>query len=203
MHTNTILNLISQISKDEEILWAGAPHKDALILESIFNKTLIPAGIWTFMDYAFFISVIESNPHILILTTTVILLIIHMLPVLIYIAGTIITGLSYQNTCYVITNKAIYISTGVFKTIFESRPHTEIKKVTIKKSFFDIFYNIGDITITYNRKGFYTLTRNGIPIHNIPEYNKVYNLLLELKAKAREEIKRQKREEKQKRKAEN
>lgn len=194
MHTNTILNLISQISKDEEILWAGAPHKDALILESIFNKMLIPAGIWTFMDYAFFISVIESNPHRLILTTTVILLIIHMLPVLIYIAGTIITGLSYQNTCYVITNKAIYISTGVFKTIFESRPHTEIKKVRIKKGLFDRIYNIGDINVTYKTKGLYKLTRNGIPIHNILEYNKVFDLVLDLKTKAKYELKQQRQE---------
>ena len=196
MDTSAILNIISQSNSEEEVLWAGKPHKSVLVFESIFNRNLPPTLIFLLFTIVFISQINISFGFVMFLF-------VYLIPVFIYLLGILATILTYNNTCYVITDKAIYLSTGAFKQIYETRPHTEIKKVTIKKSFFDIFYNIGDITITYNRKGFYTLTRNGIPIHNIPEYNKVYNLLLELKAKAREEIKRQKREEKQKRKAEN
>lgn len=189
MHTNTILNLISQISKDEEILWAGKPHKTVLLLESIFNRNMIPAIIWGLMDYLVFVRILNNSQ---IGGLLIILLFIHLMPVWIYLSGILITYLAYQNTCYVITDKAIYLSTGIFKQVYEARPHTEIKKVTAKKSFFDNIYNLGDVSVSYKIKGLYTLTRNGIPLHNIEDYIKVYDLVLDLKTKGKEEIKQKK-----------
>lgn len=186
MNITAILNIISQANQDEEILWAGKPHKTVLLLESIFNRNMIPAIIWGLIDYWVFVGILNKFSQI---WGFLIILFIHLMPVWIYLLGILITYLAYQNTCYVITDKAIYLSTGIFKQVYEARPHTEIKKVTAKKSFFDNIYNLGDVSVSYKIKGLYTLTRNGIPLHNIEDYIKVYDLVLDLKTKGKEEIK--------------
>lgn len=187
--TSAIYNVISQINEDENVLWAGMSHKSCLLYEAIFNRGLLFACGWALFDFLFFSNMLILRPNIFFLGPIIFFLVIHMFPVWIFIAGIITTMLSYNNTCYVITDKAIHYSTGIRQQIIEARPHSEIRKITLKKNFFDRLYNIGDVTVLYKHKGFYRITREGINIHNIPEYNKVYDLMLDIKTKVKEEEK--------------
>ena len=109
---------------------------------------------------------------------------LHLMPVWIYLGGVIPAVLSYKNIYYAITNKALYISAGAFKQVFERRDLNDIANITMRKGFWDNILDLGDINITFkNSSEQYPLTRNGFPLHNIWEYIEVYKLLLETATK--------------------
>lgn len=167
------------IGSNEKILYEGKPNKKCYIFESIFNPLLPFALIWAFIDFAiiggFFLSDAPSNIAFFIIP----FMLLHLMPVWIYLGGILFTSIRYKNKAYIVTDKAIYVSGGVFTQNITTKPFAELSHINLHRGIFDQMFNVGDIVATSNQ-----LNQNNkntaIIIGSISDYADVYNLVKKL-----------------------
>lgn len=101
------------------------------------------------------------------------------MPVWIYLGGILFTARRYKNTAYIVTDRAIYASGGVFTRNINAKPFVELSHINLHRGVFDQMFNVGDIIATTNQ-----LTQNGkivtISIASISNYIDVYNMVKKL-----------------------
>jgi len=167
------------VGPNEKILYEGKPNKKCYIFESIFNPLLPVALLWWIIDFgilgnAFFA---ESYDHMLFFVIPIMLL--HMMPVWLYLGGILFNARRYKNTAYIVTDRAIYISGGVFTRNINAKPFAELSHINLHRGIFDQMFNVGDIIATSNQ-----LTQDGkqvtISIASISNYIDVYNMVKKL-----------------------
>ena len=168
--------LKSMVGRDETIMYEGKPDKKCFIFESIFNPLMPFAIIWMILDMGF----IGINMHMSGLNLVLIpFMLFHMMPVWIYLAGVIFTFRKYKNTYYIVTDHAVYISSGIFTMNLNVKTFTELSRVNIHRGIFDQMFNVGDIQITTNQ-----FTKNNMPvvmgINSISNYREVYQIVKKL-----------------------
>ena len=187
--------LHSMVGPNENILWSGRPNLKCFILESIFNPLLPFAFVWALFD-GFFIGTIffatnnapstETTPPLLLLVAFFAL---HLMPVWIYLGGVLFSYLKYKHTAFLVTDKGIYISGGIFAQSFEHKPFTEISHININRGVVDQLLGVGDIVLGENSIPAApprTLNkRQPAPptICDIPDYKQVYDIIKELQQK--------------------
>lgn len=168
------------VGSNEKILYEGKPNKKCYIFESVFNPLLPFALLWAIIDLgilggAFFAQ--ESDNNMLFFLIPFMLL--HMMPVWIYLGGILFTARRYKNTAYIVTDRAIYVSGGVFTRNINAKPFAELSHINLHRGVFDQMFNVGDIIATTNQ-----LTQNGksvtISIASISNYIDVYNMVKKL-----------------------
>ena len=167
------------VGSTEKILYEGKPNKKCYIFESIFNPLLPFALLWAFIDFsvlggAFFL---EDTGNMLFFIIPFMLL--HMMPVWIYFFGVLFTAKRYRNTAYIVTDRAIYVSGGVFSRNINAKPFAELSHINLHRGVFDQMFNVGDIIATTNQ-----LTQNGksvtISISSVSNYIDIYNMVKKL-----------------------
>lgn len=162
------------VGMDETILYEGKPDKKCFIYESIFNPLLPFAIIWAIFDMGFMGVAMGSMQLIMIP-----FLLFHMMPVWIYLAGVIFSFRKYKNTYYIVTEHAVYISSGIFTMNLEAKTFAELSRVNLHRGIFDQMFHVGDVQITTNQ-----FTRKNMPavlgINSISDYAEVYQLVKKL-----------------------
>lgn len=167
------------IAPNETILYEGKPEKRCYVFESIFNPLLPFALLWAFLDISLlantFLMDTQDNMTLMIIP----FMLIHMMPVWIYLGGILFTVRRYRNTLYVITDKAIYVSGGIFTKSINTKSFLELSHIDLHRGIFDQKFKVGDIIATTNQ-----LNQNGkstsIVISSISDYINVYNLVKKL-----------------------
>lgn len=178
-------NLEKIIGNEEKILWKGKPSKKCFILESIFNPLLPFALIWLCLDL-FFIGASMSVGEGAFGGFILVFMLFHLMPVWIYLGGVLLSFRRYKNTEYVITDRGIYVSGGVFSYTYEMKPFTELSHVRIHRGIFDQSLGVGDVEASSNQTFNYTNRSNssavtaGISIKDIPDYMEVFNMVKKL-----------------------
>lgn len=182
------------VGKSERILWRGRPNKKCYILEGIFNPMLPFALVWLLFDSMFFFAFFASssaiektniNPSFAIIPIAAFLL-LHLMPVWIYLAGVLFIFRKYKHTEYIVTDKGVYISGGIFAYTCQMKPYTEVSRINIHRGIFDQQLNVGDVVFTTHNDVFNGSRRNtyhlfsGLSISDIPDYQKVFELVKEL-----------------------
>lgn len=166
--------LKSMVGNDETILYEGKPDKRCFIFESIFNPLLPVAIIWAVIDLGFL--GLASGEFNSVLTPFILF---HMMPVWIYLSGVIFSFRKYKNTYYIVTDHAVYISSGIFTMNLEAKTFAELSRVNLHRGIFDQMFHVGDIRITTNQ-----LTNKNMPailhINSIANYSQVYQLVKKL-----------------------
>lgn len=166
--------LKSMVGDEETILYEGKPDRKCFLFESIFNPLLPVAIIWAVIDVGFL--GLASGQFNAVLTP---FLLFHMMPVWIYLSGVIFSFRKYRNTYYIITDHAIYISSGIFTMNLETKTFAEMSRVNLHRGIFDQMFHVGDIHITTNQ-----LTRKNMPailqISSISNYTEVFQLVKKL-----------------------
>ena len=168
-------SIMNMVPRDEQIVWYGKPNKTCYILEAIFNPLLFVALIWGGIDIMLIINAQQTEQ-----SGPILFFAIHMLPVWIYLYGALLSGLRYKNTEYVITDKKIYVSTGVFKKSCKKKLYRQINRIEMNQGLFDKNLHVGDVEMTDPND--YYRTKHGIRynkliIADIPDYQKVYKLI--------------------------
>ncbi len=167
--------LKSMIGPDETILYEGRPDKKCFIMESIFNPMLPIASIWGIIDLGFLGNAVGTGMGGMNLIMIPFML-FHMMPVWIYLSGVITTFIRYKNTYYIVTDYAVYVSSGVFTMNLDSKSFAELSRVNLHRGVFDQMFNVGDIQITTNQ-----LTKKNVPaminINSISNYTEVFQLV--------------------------
>jgi uncharacterized membrane protein YdbT with pleckstrin-like domain len=166
--------LKSMVGDEETVLYEGKPNRKCFLFESVFNPLLPVAIIWAVIDVGFL--GLASGQFNAVLTP---FLLFHMMPVWIYLSGVIFSFRKYKNTYYIVTDHAIYISSGIFTMNLESKTFAEMSRVNLHRGIFDQMFHVGDIHITTNQ-----LTRKNMPavlqISSISNYTEVFQLVKKL-----------------------
>ena len=166
--------LKSMIGMDETILYEGKPDKKCFIFESILNPLLPVAIIWAVLDMSFMGFAVGGMQKIMIP-----FMLIHMMPVWIYLGGVIFSFRRYRNTYYVVTDHAVYVSSGIFTMNLQEKTFAELSRVNLHRGILDQMFNVGDIQITTNQ-----FTKKNVPavitISSITNYTEVYQMVKKL-----------------------
>ncbi len=176
------------VGTDERIMWEGRPNKKCFIFESIFNPLLPFAIVWGLFDLFFFKSFFAventvksagaSDIGLFGGSFILVFLLFHLMPVWIYLGGVIMSSRRYKNTAYIVTDKAVYLSSGIISRTINRKPFAELSHVNLHRGFFDQKFGVGDIVLSSTT----AVSTNGavmpgITIASISEYNKVYDLV--------------------------
>ena len=181
------------VGKDEKILWQGKPNKRCFILEGIFNPLLPFALVWFLFDSlfiaAFIGGVATSGAPAVFSILPLIFFLFHLMPVWIYLGGVIFVFRRYQHTEYIVTDKGVYISGGLFSYTCNMKPFTELARVNIHRGIIDQIIGVGDVVLTSNNVAdLYSsnIRVNGRPldvgttIEDIKDYRKVFEIIKKL-----------------------
>ena len=162
----------------ERILYQGKPNKKCYIFESVFNPLLFIAVIWAIIDFGLIggvFSQMDSGMPSIMLP----FMLLHLMPVWIYLGGVLFMARKYRNTAYIVTDRAIYVSGGTFTRNINAKPFAELSHINLHRGFFDQIFHVGDIIATTNQ-----FNQNGkaavISIASISDYIEVYNLVKKL-----------------------
>ena len=166
--------LKSMVGMDETILYEGKPDKKCFLFESILNPLLPIAIIWALLDMRFLGFALQSMQLFMLP-----FMLFHMMPVWIYLSGVIFSFRKYRNTYYIVTDHAVYVSSGIFTMNLESKTFAELSRVNLHRGILDQMFNVGDVQITTNQ-----FTRKNMPallnINSISNYTEVYQLVKKL-----------------------
>lgn len=176
------------VGRDENILWRGKPDKKCFILESFFNPMLPVALIWALFDSGFIGTMIFSGAmgQMGKMGWTIILFFaFHLMPVWIYLGGVLMSFRKHRNTEYIVTDRGIYASGGLFSYTCEMKPFTDLSHINIHRGIFDQWLGVGDVVSqcthgsTGNSSG-HGEHSHGITICDIRDYQKVFQLIKDL-----------------------
>ena len=166
--------LKSMVGDEETVFYEGKPNKKCFIFESVFNPLLPVAIIWAILDLNILGMSMGSFGGFMIP-----FMLIHMMPVWLYLFGVLFSFRKYKNTYYIITDHAVYVSSGVFTMNLETKTFAELSRVNLHRGVFDQMFGVGDILITTNQ-----LTRKNTPaiirINSIANYAEVFQLVKKL-----------------------
>ena len=174
------------IGKGEKILYAGKPDKRCFIIECIFNPLLPFAALWGLFDMFFIGAAFSSDKADEAAFFIVPFMALHLMPVWIYLGGALLSFRRYRNTAYIVTDKGIYASGGIFGRTYKSKPFAELSHVDLHRGIFDQWFGVGDIITTSAQanpatmNGRRTSTNAGISIDSIANYAEVYKLVKKL-----------------------
>lgn len=174
------------VGDDEKIIYTGKPNKKCFIFESVFNPLLPFALIWGIIDF-FFIGVSLSSKKEDAMFFIIPFMLLHLMPVWLYLGGVLLTMRRYNNTSYIITDKAIYASEGAFSKRYKTKPFAELSHVDLHRGIFDQWFNVGDIVTTSSQVSSVSVghagrssSSAGISIESISNYIEVYNIVKKL-----------------------
>lgn len=167
------------VNENEKILYEGKPNKKCFIFESFFNPLLPFALIWAIIDFgiigaSMFAEVPENILYFLIPFMT-----LHLMPVWIYLGGVLFTFKKYKNTYYIVTDHAIYVSSGIFSKKFKTKPFAELSHINLHMGIFDQMFNVADVIATTNQISINNQI-DTISLSSISNYTEVYNIVKKL-----------------------
>jgi len=174
------------VGKGEKILYVGKPDKKCFIFESIFNPLLPFAVLWGIFDMFFIGAAFSSDKADEAAFFIIPFMALHMMPVWLYLGGALLSFRRYRNKAYIVTDKGIYASGGVFARTYQSKPFAELSHVDLHRGIFDQWFGVGDIITTSAQanpatlNGRRTSTNAGISIDSIANYAEVYKLVKQL-----------------------
>lgn len=173
-------NLRSAVGCRENIIWQGRPQKKCFIFESIFNPMLPWALIFGLVDFgilgaALFTSFELGGASIVIVPC----MLLHLMPVWMYLGGILLIAKKYRNTEYIITDRGVYISGGSFTYSYEMKPFAELSHIGMHRGFFDQMLGVGDVVMSSaytDDKG----NRKKFTICDIPDFERVYQMVKDM-----------------------
>lgn len=174
-----IEELKKTVGSNEKIFYEGKPNKKCYVFESIFNPLLPFALIWAILDFGIIGGAFSADNSSETASFIIPFMLLHLMPVWIYLGGVLFTARRYKNTAYIVTDRAIYVSGGVFTQNINMKPFAELSHIDLHRGIFDQMFNVGDIIATSGQ-----LTQSGksatININSISNYMEVYNMVKKL-----------------------
>lgn len=166
------------VKENENILYEGKPSKICFVFEGIFNPLLPFALLWGIFDFSIiggFLTMDMSEATYFLIP----FFLLHLMPVWIYLGGVFLTFRKYRNTYYIVTDRAVYTSSGAFSKVYNTKPFAELSHVDLHRGIFDQWFGVGDIVMTSSHISPGALPAT-ITIASISNYMEVYNLVSKL-----------------------
>lgn len=176
-----MINLRELVKPNEQVLWEGRPHKLTTVLEGIFNPMLFFAIIWAAIDMTVLAGVLmtdDKGPIAFIIP----FMMIHMMPVWIYLSGVVTVFFKWRNTHFMVTTHGLYISGGVFAFNYEMKPWTDIGHIKMHQGVFDRMFGVGDVVFVCHHSNSHSNSHShgsggGMSIRNIHDFREVFKIV--------------------------
>ena len=159
------------LAAGESILWRGKPKKSAFIATK--SLTMLPiAIIWLCFDSVLIMEAFQGDgPWFLIP-----FMLLHLMPVWIWLGSTITAGKRWHNTNYFVTNRRIIIQGGFLAVNETSLFYKDLRNAQLRIGFLDKIFHTGDIVfdsgvMMYNRKN----QQHGPVLEDLEDAQGVYN----------------------------
>ena len=176
------------VGKDEKILWSGAPKRSAYLWRSFVNLLLPIALLWCCIDIPLFIATVvnpetgEEGPGVFLIP----FLLLHMTPVWLYLFTAFFSFARLKNTGYIITDKSVYVSGGVFALNTQVKPLAKLSTVTISRGLIDKRCKVGSVVLNDNTTANATRANgygaNSQVLMYLEDYEKVFELIRDTQA---------------------
>ncbi len=167
------------VGANERIMYEGKPNFKCFIFESIFNPLLPIAIIWAVIDFGIMGSSLLGGVSGGFSLFLIPFMLLHLMPVWIYLFGVLFSVRRYRNTMYVVTDRAVYVSSGVFTQNINTKPFAELSHIDLHRGVFDQMFGVGDVLASTSQRD-----KNGRPVaiklDSIKDYAEVYNLIKKL-----------------------
>ena len=171
------IELKNFVGSGEKILYEGKPNRKCFFFESIFNPLMPFSIFWGIIDFGILGGTLMSEGTNMLFFLIPFML-LHLMPVWIYLGGILLTFRRYKNTYYIVTDNGIYVSGGVFTKNFNHKPFAELSHVDLHRGVFDQIFNVGDIVTTSSH--FSNNKSAFISIASVSNYIEIYNLVKKL-----------------------
>ena len=125
------------VNENEKILYEGKPNKKCFIFESIFNPLMPFALLWGIIDFGILGGTLLFEKEQEITFFIIPFMLLHLIPVWMYLGGVIFTFRKYRNTYYIVTDSGIYVSGGIFSKTYNHKPFAELSHVDLHRGIFD------------------------------------------------------------------
>ena len=129
------------LAPGEHILWRGKPKKSAYVADKALAMLPI-AIIWTIFDLNFLR--LSGGSGFLLL-----FLLVHMMPVWIWIGSAVTSVIQWSNEDYYLTSKRIIIRKGIFNPQRQSVFLRDVNSIRTHYGLLDRMFGSGDIFINY------------------------------------------------------
>ena len=182
--------LEQMVGNNETVLWRGAPVRKAFLIRSICNSLLPISIVWGCINIPMIIESINDlrTGEDTMSWFTIPFFLLHMFPVWIYLASVITSFARLKNTGYIITDKSVYISGGVFALNTQVKPLAKLSTVTINRGLIEKMTKVGtvilndDTTTNSNRANFFSI--NSQDLLYLSDYEDVFTLIRDTQDKA-------------------
>lgn len=159
------------LAAGEAVLWRGKPKKSAFIASK--SLTLLPIAIvWICFDSTFIAAALQGDgPWFLIP-----FMLLHLMPVWIWLGSTVTAGRRWKNTRYYVTNRRIIIQGGFLAVNETSLFYKDLRNAQVRIGLFGKLFGAGDIVfdsgmVMYNRKN----QQHGPMLEALEDPHGVYN----------------------------
>lgn len=139
-------NLEKMLGNGETILWRGKPKKSAFIFGKVFAMAPF-AILWLAFDSIFLVMSFTMDIPLPFRIGMWVFLLIHLLPVWIWISHILTASKRYQNTEYALTNLRVIVKSGFVGIDYQSVYYKNIANVNLKVGLIDRMLGVGDIYI--------------------------------------------------------
>ena len=129
------------LAPGEHILWRGKPKKRAYVADKALAMLPI-AAVWLVFDLNFLRAAGTDGFALLFL-------LVHMLPVWLWLGSAVTSVIQWRNEDYYLTNKRIIIRRGVFRQQRQSVFLRDVHSIRTHYGLLDRLFGSGDIYINY------------------------------------------------------
>lgn len=162
----------------EQVLLCLKPKKNAFVI----NKVLIMmpfALLWLAFDSFFILNAFGSGMSWFLIP----FMLLHMMPVWIWLWNVITANRSWKNTMYYVTDKRIIIQSGVMDRELRTVYYKDIRDVNLRIGLLDKLLHVGDIHFDlgqYDRKG-RNITSAFLDVENPHEvYTRIQKIVMDI-----------------------
>ena len=129
------------LASGEAILWRGKPKRSAFIATK--SLTLLPIAVfWLILDTQFIAAAIQGGQMLGFLIP---FMLVHMMPVWLWLASVVTAGRRWKNTNYYVTNRRIVIQGGFFAVNETSLFYKDLRNAHMRVGLLDKVFHTGDI----------------------------------------------------------
>lgn len=170
---------------DERIHWFGRPDKRCFVFECIFNPMLPFSIVWAafdaFMLFGMDLAKVMGGGDWKQLAFVCAFFALHLMPVWLYLGGILFSCRKYGNTEYMITDRGVYVSGGIWSKRIRMQPLDKISCLSVRRGFFDRRCGAGDVILSEQTLGQLKQTETLSNITDIHDYKEVFQLIKQLR----------------------
>lgn len=168
------------LASGEAILWRGKPKRGAFIATK--SLTMLPIAIvWLCFDSVFIATAFSGHAPWFLIP----FMLLHLMPVWLWLGSTLTAGKRWKNTTYYVTNRRIIIQGGFLAVNETSLFYKDIRNAQVRIGLLDKLFHTGDIVfdsgvMMYNRKN----QQHGPMLEDLEDpqgvYNRIQKIILDI-----------------------